>query len=448
MAGEWPIVRIEDIAEKVAMGPFGSSIKVETFVNDGIPIISGQHLNGFKVDDSPGHNFITNEHATKLMNANVQRGDVIFTHAGNIGQVAYIPVTSKYERYIISQRQFYMRCHGEKIIPQFVVAYFKTPKGQHVLLANSTQTGVPSIAQPVTYLRSLKIPVPAIKEQQVIAHILGTLDDKIELNRKMNKTLEEMARAIFKSWFVDFGPVHAKAAVRLAHPDWTNAQVSSAALPKLNPEIAELFPDSFEDSELGKIPKGWEVGTLGNVADHPRRGIKPKEIKSDTPYIALEHMPRNCIALSGWVTADNIESNKFEFKKGEILFGKLRPYFHKVGVAPVNGVCSTDIVVVAGKSVQWFGFILGHISSKEFVEYTNSGSIGTKMPRTSWIEMARYQIVLPPESLANALTVFIQPSIERIIANINESLTLSALRDTLLPKLISGELRIKEQKGF
>jgi type I restriction enzyme S subunit len=210
MAGEWREVRIEEIAERVAMGPFGSSIKVETFVPEGVPVISGQHLHGFKVDDSVGYNFITPEHAERLKNANVRRGDIIFTHAGNIGQEAYIPDDSKYERYVISQRQFYMRCDRSKVIPEFVVALFKTREGQHKLLADTSQVGVPSIAQPVTYLRMIKIPLPPLTEQRAIAHILGTLDDKIELNRRMSATLEAMAPALFKAWFVDFEPVRPK----------------------------------------------------------------------------------------------------------------------------------------------------------------------------------------------------------------------------------------------
>jgi type I restriction enzyme S subunit len=162
------------------------------------------------------------------------------------------------------------------------------------------------------------------------------------------------------------------------------------------------------------------------------------------PYIALEHMPRKCIALSEWGEAAGLESEKFQFKTGEILFGKLRPYFHKVGVAPIDGVCSTDIVVVVPRSVRWFGFVLGHVSSIEFVEYTNAGSTGTKMPRTSWHDMARYALALPPEPLAAALTSMAQQSVGRIVAGIHESRALTTLRDTLLPKLISGELRIRE----
>ena len=106
---EWPIVTVEDLSEKVAMGPFGSSIKVSTFVPKGVPIISGQHLHGTRVDDTPGFSFITSAHAQRLANANVERGDVIFTHAGNIGQVAYIPKRSRFDRYVISQRQFYKK---------------------------------------------------------------------------------------------------------------------------------------------------------------------------------------------------------------------------------------------------------------------------------------------------------------------------------------------------
>ncbi|MFN3964398.1 MAG: restriction endonuclease subunit S [Silanimonas lenta] len=439
MNGEWTKCRIEEVAERVAMGPFGSSIKVETFVPEGVPVISGQHLHGFRLDDTPGYNFITPEHAERLRNANVQRGDVVLTHRGTIGQIAYIPATSARDRYVVSQSQFYLRPDQSKVLPEFLVAYFRSPEGQHKLLANTSQVGVPSIAQPVTYLRSLEIPLPPLSEQRAIAHILGTLDDKIELLRRQNETLEAMARALFRAWFVDFEPVRAKREGR-----WRRGE----SLPGLPAHLYDLFPDRLVESELGEIPEGWEVGTLGHVADHPRRAIAPEGIEPDTPYIALEHMPRRCIALSDWGVADGLESNKFEFRRGEILFGKLRPYFHKVGVAPVGGVCSTDIVVLAPKSEVWFGFVLGHVSSAEFVEYTNAGSTGTKMPRTSWAEMARYTVALPPHAVASAFTKMLQPPIDGIIADIHESRTLAQLRDTLLPKLISGELRVKDAGAF
>src|SRR5207244_3675647 len=189
------------------------------------------------------------------------------------------------------------------------------------------------------------------KDQHRIAEILGALDDKIELNHRMNETLEALTQCLFKSWSVDV-------------------------------------------TESG-LPAGWRESTLGEVAENPRRGVHPDKIRAVTPYIGLEHMPRRCIALSDWGYADELESNKFEFKRGEILFGKLRPYFHKVGVAPVDGVCSTDILVVRPKMPAWFGFVLGHISSVELVNYTDAASTGTKMPRTNWNDLARFAVAFP-----------------------------------------------------
>jgi type I restriction enzyme, S subunit len=285
----------------------------------------------------------------------------------------------------------------------------------------------PSLNRNFVHPVSVLIPPPS--EQRGISGILGALDDKIELNRQMGETLEAMARALFKSWFVDFEPVRAK---------------TEGRNPGLPPPVADFFPDRLVESDIGDIPKGWKVGLLGDIGEHRRRGVRPDEIEPDSAYIALEHMPKRSIALSQWATAEQLESGKFCFESGEILFGKLRPYFHKVGVAPVNGVCSTDIVVLAPKSDAWFGFLLGHVSSDAFVEYTNATSTGTKMPRTSWLDMARYSIIIPPRAVAKEFTDRIRPTVARIVAGVRESHTLVALRDALLPRLISGEIRVNE----
>ena len=184
----WEVKRIEDIAERVAMGPFGSSIKVSTFVDEGIPVISGQHLNGMLLNDNE-YRFIREEHAKKLAKANVQRGDVIFTHAGSIGQVACIPQTSQFERYVISQRQFYMRCDVSQISPLFVVHFFKTPKGRHQLLANTSSTGVPSISRPVTYLRSIILCTPPNALWHRFDEIARGLHLKVGQNTKESRSL-------------------------------------------------------------------------------------------------------------------------------------------------------------------------------------------------------------------------------------------------------------------
>ncbi|MYC31561.1 MAG: hypothetical protein F4X64_00090 [Chloroflexi bacterium] len=280
---------------------------------------------------------------------------------------------------------------------------------------------------PVDCLDHLQILLPPISEQRAIAHVLGALDDKIELNRRMNQTLEQMARAVFQDWFVDFGPVRAKLEGRE---------------PYLPPELWDLFPDRLVDSELGEIPEGWGIGKIGDVATQRKRAVKSRDIEPDTPYIALDHMPKKCIALSEWDRAEGLASGKFEFKHGDILFGKLRPYFHKVGVAPLDGVCSTDIAVVSPKTEEWRSFTLGHLSSSEFVDYTDAMSTGTRMPRTSWADMASYGIPLPNRDLAYAFTTSVQPWVDRMVSAIHESQALAGQRDVLLPKLVSGGLRV------
>jgi type I restriction enzyme S subunit len=184
----WRLKRIEDIAERVAMGPFGSSIKVSTFVPDGIPVISGQHLHGTTLDDVD-FNFVSLEHADQLHRSNVQREDVIFTHAGNIGQVTVIPESSQFTRYVISQRQFYMRCDARHITPLYITLYFKTPVGQHRLLANTSQTGVPSIAKPVTYLRQLQLIVPPRALLSRFDEIAGGWMRQIAANLQQSRAL-------------------------------------------------------------------------------------------------------------------------------------------------------------------------------------------------------------------------------------------------------------------
>ena len=164
----------------------------------------------------------------------------------------------------------------------------------HTLNLNSWRTGSGQPLLNQSILSSIPTSVPPLPEQRAIAHVLGTLDDKIELNRRMNETLEEMARALFKSWFVDFEPVRAKMEGR-----WRPGE----SLPGLPAEHYDLFPDRLVPSELGEIPEGWAVKELGEVAAQRRTGAKPEEIDTDTPYLGLEHMPRHCITLSEWGSA-------------------------------------------------------------------------------------------------------------------------------------------------
>jgi type I restriction enzyme, S subunit len=196
------------------------------------------------------------------------------------------------------------------------------------------------------------------------------------------------------------------------------------------------------DDDFPLIPKGWKIGKIGDIGVNIRRGVVPSQLDSEMPYIGLEHMPRKNIALNEWGKAGDVTSNKFLFKKGEILFGKLRPYFHKVGVAAIDGVYSTDVLVVMPKQAEYFGVLLGHLTSVDFINYVDAGSEGTKMPRTSWEMMARYPIVIPDAKMASRFTRIVNPMVQKIHANIAQSRTLASIRDALLPRLLSGEVMV------
>jgi type I restriction enzyme S subunit len=369
----------------------GYRAKNEELANHGIPFARVSNINdGFHLEDADR---FPEKDLPKVGNKISQYGDVVFTSKGTVGRFAF--VRKDIPRFVYSPQLCFWRVLDSQIIDSRFLFFWMF--GREFFLQINGVKGQTDMADYVSLAdqRKMHITLPPLPEQRAIAEILGAFDDKIELNRRMNATLESMARAVFRQWFVEM-------------------------------------------EDVGK----WEIGKLGDVTENIRRGANPEDIEPNTPYIALEHMPRGSIALSDWGNANGVVSNKFFFKQGEFLFGKLRPYFHKVGIAPLDGVCSTDILVIAPKSSDWYGFVLGHISSIELINYTNAASTGTKMPRTNWSDIARYEVVIPPVKVAKEFNEMFKPMAQQIRANIIQSRTLANLRDTLLPKLMRGEVRV------
>jgi type I restriction enzyme S subunit len=312
-----------------------------------------------------------------------------------------------------------------------------TPYLEYALLASDisgylTGAVMPKLTQ--GNLSKIELPCPPRHVQDEIVGVLGALDDRADNLRQTNATLEAIAQALFKSWFVDFEPVRVKAEGRE---------------PKgMDPATAALFPSEFEDSELGAIPKGWCVNSLGKISQNIREQAKPEELDPDTHYIGLEHMPRKSIALMEHGVAEGLASGKFWYRINDILFGKLRPYFHKVGVAMGSGVCSTDILVIRPVSRCWFGYVTMQFSGEALVSHAAQLSNGAKMPRTNWSDLANYRVALPGDEIALAFDAVIRPLISGIHANIASAKALVELRDTLLPRLISGKLRLPEAEAL
>ena len=425
----WRRANIEEIAEKVAMGPFGSSIKVETFTPTGVPIISGQHLHGSRVDDEPGFNFISDEHAERLRGANVRNGDVIFTHRGNIGQVAYVPKNAKYDRYVISQSQFYLRPDPSQAIPEFLTAYFKTAEGRHDLLANTSQVGVPSIAQPVTYLRTLDVPLPPVEEQRAIAHVLSTLDDKIELNRRMNEILEAMARALFQSWFVDFDPVRAK------------MEGHDTGLPK---DVANLFPDRLVDSEMGRIPAGWRADTLEAIASLNPESWSARNAPEQVAYVDLANTKRGYIEtveIHSWNTAPS--RARRVLRPGDTIVGTVRPGNESYALIGGDGLtASTGFAVLRPRSPNDREIIWCVATSRGNIDRLAHLADGGAYPAVRPSAIAETRIVLSDASVRGAFSSITAGWFDRIENNKRTSMTLAALRDALLTPLVSGKLRV------
>jgi type I restriction enzyme S subunit len=434
MESNWPTSTIAEVSTRVAMGPFGSNIKTDNFVHSGVPVIRGNNLTR-GLFNSDSFAYLTEEKADELRNSNAYPNDIVFTHRGTLGQVGIIPC-GEYERYVVSQSQMVLTCDPSKLDPLFLYYFFKSPMGQHALLMNTSQTGVPAISTPVTSLKKIRIPVPPLPEQRAIASILGSLDDKIELNRRMNKTLEEMAAALFKSWFVDFDPVRAKSEGRKPFG--------------MDAETAALFPDRFVETEEGEIPEGWEWGRIGDLGQIVTGKTPPTKIEGvfegTTPFLTptdidselsvqttkryltslgVEHV-KKCLLPSGTVCVTCIGSD----------MGKTVLVSHPtVTNQQINSLVPTN------EHFRYFALI-GLRQRKN--ELHDLGGSGSTMPILNKTAFGEVQTILPPSSILVAFGTFTSLLINKICQNVDECSTLAELRDTLLPKLLSGEIRVKE----
>jgi len=442
LPSKWHWSRIGDLVDQ-ARGICYGIVQPGKHDPSGVPMVNSQDVNNGTVAARIDFR-VTEKLHRRFKRSTIRGGEILLTLVGaNFGRVAIAP----------SRLAGYNCSRAVGILPveessKYVMYCLQSPLTRHFLdnWANTT-------AQPTFNLKdaaNLPIPLPPLPEQKAIAHILGSLDDKIELNRRMNATIEGMAQALFKSWFVDFDPVIDNALATgnpIPEELAERAEVRRKALADgtANREAAKQFPAAFQfTEELGWIPEGWEVKEFGSIAQNVRTPADPTTLPEDTPYVGLEHIDRQVFSLTRWGYAPDVDSQKSRFESSDFLFGKLRPYFHKVCQVQTGGICSTDILVIRPKENTYNGFVGCQIFEPEFVEYANLRSTGTRMPRASWKDMAKYEIALPAPQLIETFNNLVQPTREKCKRTVEESLTLTNLRDTLLPKLISCELRIPD----
>ncbi|MDB9446547.1 restriction endonuclease subunit S [Anabaena sp. CS-542/02] len=425
---DWKIYTIDDLKANsnnaIAIGPFGSRMKSDCYVASGVPVIRGNNISNTK-SFTGDFVFITEQKANELYSSNVVENDLVFPHRGAIGEVGIVP-QNEAKRFVISSSLMKLTCNQSFVTPLFLFYFFRTPQGKYELLKNVSTVGTPGIATPLTSLKSITVPLPPLPEQKAIAHILGTLDDKIELNKQMNETLEAIARAIFKSWFVNFDPVRAK--------------MEGKQPPGMDAVTADLFPDEFEESSLGLIPKGWRVGTIETEC---------KLIMGQSPKSEFYNTTGDGLPFHQGVTNFGVRFPTHKIfcslsqriaNLGDILFSVRAPV-GRINIANENLIIGRGLAAIRHNQ-DFQSFLLYHLTHT-FKEEDCIGT-GTIFASVTRKELQEIKLIAPTDLIVKVFDAQIK-SIDNIIAkNEQQSHTLATIRDSLLPKLMSGEVRVKE----
>ena len=314
--------------------------------------------------------------------------------------------------------------------PRFVSYFLREIDFQ----AYSDKAAVPGLNR--NHLHQARVRLPSdINEQRAIAHILGTLDDKIELNQRMNATLEEMARALFKSWFVDFDPVRTKVEVR------------DTGLPR---KIADLFPDEFERSEVGEVPKGWRVGTLADYVDLNPESWSRSSAPDEIEYLDLTNTKWGKIEEpQGYLWKDAPSRAQRVLRPGDTIVGTVRPGNGSFALVNDDGLTgSTGFAVLRPRNPSYRELVYFAATSPANIELLSHLADGGAYPAVRPYVIVNSQSLWPGNILVEVFSRLTKPITVKIATNWRESRTLAALRDTLLPKLISGEVRVGDVEQF
>ena len=393
---------IADLIDEIAMGPFGSNIKVDCFVDKGIPVLNGSNLEGFELLEN-AKKYVTEEKADSLKKANAYKGDVVITHRGTLGQIVYIPQTAQRDRYVISQSQFRVKCN-KKVLPEYFVYYFHTPIGQHKLLSNASQVGVPALARPSSTFQKIEIEIPDLETQRKVVKLIGSLQTRIKTNAEINDNLQQQAAAIFRSWFVDYVPFG------------------------------------------GTVPDEWKNVTLEDITTLVSRGITPK-YADDTGQIVINqkcirnhmidlsfarsHRPK--VINNKWLQFGDLLINS----TGDGTLGRAA----QVWFQPHNLTVDSHVTIVrpAAENMIFYIGLWGTQHEKE-IESLHTGSTGqTELPRD---RVKAIELLLPDKETLERFNALIAPMAAVIVSNQEENNRLASIRDALLPKLMSGKIDV------
>ena len=452
MSSEWASVSISEIAGdwkgSMAVGPFGSRMKADLYVPSGVRVIRGNNLSGGREPEG-NYVYVTEQTADSLASCCLKPGDLVFPHRGNIGEVGITPDDGL--RYMLSTSLMKLSPDRKKAEPLYLMYFFKSAIGRAALLMNASQVGTPGIATPLRSLRGIQLPLPPPVVQRQIADTLSKLDDRITLLRETNATLEAIAQALFKSWFVDFDPVRAKLEGRTPEG--------------MDEATAALFPDGFEESELGLVPRGWKVMPMGQLCSVTIGGLWGKDEQEEvglTRAISLRGVDLEHLRIYGfaekapvrWVKDSAMEKRRLN--ETQVLVASSgagpcgRPLWGGVAFEALYGmpVIFSNFVKrldceTSGRAIFIDRMLANMRETREIWNYINGTSIPNLDDR---LLLATKKVLLPSNEILSAFETISRTFYELLYSQ--QAQTLATLRDTLLPRLISGQLRLPEAKSL
>ncbi len=441
LPGDWKMTNLGKIVDskmaEIQTGPFGTMLHASEYSIIGTPVIAVKNIadNRIITNDIPRIGHAIEERLSKYK---LKKGDILFGRKGAVDRRALIG--KEQEGWIQGSDCIRIRFLEPNIDPRFVSFVFGSDSYRNWILQNAHGATMPSLNQGI--IRRIPLPLPPLPEQKAIARILGSLDDKIELNRRMNKTLEDIARAIFKSWFVDFDPVKAKMEGR-----------TPAGVPE---EIIDLFPDKMEESELGLIPEGWEVSTIGAEVQSVGGGTPstkepsywedgtfcwstPKDLSKLSSYILLDTERK--ITKKGLNTISSGLLPTGLLPTGTVLMSSRAPVGY-LAVAEVPTAINQGFIAILCDKTLTNHYILHWLNFNMDTIKNNAG--GTTFQEISKKNFRPIKLIVPSEKVVKSFSDIIDVLYRRMVVNLKEIETLVVLRDTLLPKLISGKIRVNE----
>lgn len=382
--------RIADLIDEIAMGPFGSNIKVSCFVDSGVPVLNGSNLEGFSLSEKT-FRYVTRKKADSLNKANAHRGDIVITHRGTLGQIVFIPQDSKYDRYVISQSQFRVRCN-DKVLPEYLVYYFHTPIGQHKLLSNASQVGVPALARPSSTFQQIEVVLPELSIQKCVVEIISTIQKKIVNNQELNDNLQQQAAALFSSLY-----------------DRSNTEVR--------------FTDLIQILGGGTPKTGENTYWNGNIAF-----FTPKDV--GIPYTLITEKT---------ISKEGLSHCNSRLYPVNTVFVTARGTVGKVVMSGVPMAMNQSCYALVGKETHQLLVYFYTLKAVDRLKHKASGAVFDAITTR---DFESEQIMKLSDDDATAFLRVAEPMFQEVLNNNIENLRLSTLRDSLLPKLMSGEIDV------